>query len=231
MKAFSFIACLLAVLVVLTTGTPLAAQSTNPDRPTVLNDGQLRVSVPNNQTKYYYTFLLREGELKLTADVSGAAGSIRFEIVNEDFKTIGPGSYNSWATGTPSKRHVSRYNSTKRQKVILILSSGYVHGNTLNLRIEGAAEFGQVSVPATTNTSASTVPGRPTDATPAPASGAGQSNKVVVVLKNGQTLTGRYDSRSYTRNGFNNKLSISLQGRDIPAFEMEEVESITIYKD
>lgn len=211
------------------TGGLLAAQSTNPDRPTVLNDGQLRVSIPNNQTKYYYTFMLREGELKLTADVSGAAGSIRFEIVDEDFKTIGPGSSNYWYTGAPSKRSVSRYNSTKRQKVILILSSSHVHGNSLALRIEGAAEFGQVSVPATTSTS--TVPGRPTEATPAPASGAGHSNKVVVVLKNGQTLTGRYDSRSYTRNGFNNKLSISLQGRDIPAFEMEEVESITIYKD
>jgi hypothetical protein len=231
MKAFSLIACLLAVLFFLAAGAHLTAQSTNPDRPTVLNSGQLQVSLPNNQTKYYYTFLLREGELKLTADVSGAAGGIRFEIVDEDFKNIGPGSYNGWATGTPSKRHVSRYNSTKRQKVILILISSHVHGNSLALRIEGAAEFGQISMPATTSTSASTVPGRPTDATPAPASGASQSNKVVVVLKNGQTLTGRYDSRSYTRNGFNNKLIISLQGREIPPFEMEEVESITIYKD
>jgi hypothetical protein len=215
--------CLIATWFLVGT-TYMAAQSTNPDQPTPLTQSELRVSVPNNKTKYYYTFMLGEGELKLTADVSG--GSIYFEMVNEDFKGIGANSSGTWQWGTPSNRSVSRYNSIRRQKVILILNSSSVNGGSLSLRLEGSFLPGQGTSVVTT-TPAST--DQPRVVVERPASETGNAKTISIVLKNGQTVTGKYDSRGFVRNGFSSKLTINLQGKGIPEFDMNQVQSITIY--
>ena len=85
--------------------------------------------------------MLGEGELILTADVSG--GNLKFEMVNEDFKSIGSNSFDNWFSGTPSRRTVTRYNSIRRQKVILILSTDAVNGISMSLRLEGSFAPGQ----------------------------------------------------------------------------------------
>ncbi|WP_044234072.1 hypothetical protein [Haliscomenobacter hydrossis] len=224
MKTNHFIPSLLVSFLFLLTGGILVAQSTNPDQPTPLTQSELRVSVPNNKTKYYYTFMLGEGELILTADVSG--GTIYYEMVNEDFKAIGANSSGNWFGGTPSKRSVTRYNSIRRQKVILILSSSRVNGGSLSLRLEGSFAPSQgtsVVTPEPRTTQAPVVVVAP------PATDSGNPKTITIVLKNGQTVTGKYDSRGFLRNGINNKLTINLQGKGIPEFDMNQVQSITIY--
>lgn len=217
--------CLIAIWFLVGT-IPVSAQSTNPDQPTPLTQSELRVSVPNNKTKYYYTFMLGEGELKLTADVSG--GNLYFEMVNEDFKGIGANSSGYWYNGAPSKRSVTRYNSIRHQKVILILSSSSANGGSLSLRLEGSFQPGQgtsVVTPEPSTTSPPVVVVAP----PPTTTDSGNPKTITIVLKNGQTVTGKYDSRGFLRNGINNKLTINLQGKGIPEFDMNQVQSITIY--
>ncbi len=226
MKTNPLFPSLLASFLFLLTGAVLGAQSTNPDQPTVVTQGELRVSIPNNKTKYYYTFMLGEGELILTADVSGSSGSIRFEMVNEDFKGIGANSSGWWYYGRPSKRTVTRYNSIKRQKVILIISTDAVNGISLSLRLEGSFAPGQSTSVATTNASTEQPP---VTVVAPPTTDIGNPKTITIVLKNGQTVTGKYDSRGFLRNGINNKLTINLQGKGIPEFDMNQVQSITIY--
>jgi small nuclear ribonucleoprotein (snRNP)-like protein len=54
--------------------------------------------------------------------------------------------------------------------------------------------------------------------------------QIQIKLKNGRLLTGSYNSISHTYNGFANKMSINLQGKNLPSFNWDDVVEVKIIK-
>lgn len=195
----------------------LYAQSTNPDRPTVLTQKSISLSFSKNM-KYYYTFILGEGDFKFTADASGG-GYFNPTVLDIDFKSVAKLDY--WDCDKPSKRTVSKFSNHRKQKVILLIETKG-SGGSLNLKMEGPIFFESFG-----NNEADAVSNNPSSSTSQNAN----SKMITVVLKDGRILTGPYESSSIIRNGISNKLSMDFKGKKIPNFNINEVTSITIQND
>jgi hypothetical protein len=198
------------------------AQSTDPDHPTVLREGQLTVSASNEVKNYYFAFTALGGEIKLTGDGLGDITNFWVNLLNVDFQNIQSGAF---MVKTPAHRAIMKADIKKAQTIILKIEARLTRPNekaTLKLRIEGAVQFNSNGIPS--NTEPPPVKETESDVS------SGGSKRVIIRLKNGQTVEGKYNGMSIT-SILNSKLSLTMRGKDLPQFKAEDVKSITIERD
>jgi hypothetical protein len=198
------------------------AQSTDPDHPTVLREGQLTITASNEAKNYYFSFTALGGEVKLTGDGLGETNGFWIYLQNVDFQNIGSGHFN---IRIPSERTVLRTDVKKAQTIIVKIETRLTRQNekgTLKLRIEGAAQFNGNAIASNTEP--------PPAKEPESDVSSGRSKRVIIRLKNGQTVEGKYNGMSIT-SILNSKLSLTMRGKDLPQFNTDDVKSITIERD
>jgi hypothetical protein len=195
------------------------AQSTDPDHPTVLREGQLTITATERDMNYYFTFTALAGEIKITGDGTGNTGFCTISLENIDFQNIGSGYFD---ISTPMHRAIKRITLSKSQKVILKVKMPKSTNAIMRVRIEGAAQFDGNALASNTEPP----PAKEQESEVA----SGSSRRVIIRLKNGQTIEGKYNGMSIT-NILNSKLSLTMRGKDLPQFNSDDVKSITIERD
>jgi hypothetical protein len=195
------------------------AQSTDPDHPTVLREGQLTITASERDMNYYFTFTALAGEIKITGDGTGKYGFCPIKLQTTDFKNI---DYEHFWMNTPMVRTVKRITLSKSQKVILKVEMSKSTNAIMRVRIEGAAQFDGNALASNTEPPPVNEPEKEVSS--------GSSRRVIIRLKNGQTIEGKYNGMSIT-SILNSKLSLTMRGKDLPQFNTDDVKSITIERD
>ena len=131
-----------ALLLLMTTAGPSAAQSTDRDHPTPLKVNELRADFSQDDPEYFYSFTAGPGEVIFTLDVKGAApggGVPYFHLFNTDGRQLD--SFDQFAGGNASEKLVKRVSFAKRQTVVMRIAKP-IGGGSYRLRIGGAVALG-----------------------------------------------------------------------------------------
>jgi len=162
-----------AVMLIATAGRAGAQsrESTDRDNPVRLASNEITGQFAPGRD-IYYTFVAGAGELTMTLDVYDTnTANIDIYLYNRDAKEIGR---QHWFNAGPvrSDKTIERINITRRQQVIMKISTSYVNDNSpgrFRLRLSGAIDVAQ----------------------PEPAPGPGQSSNgggtMRIIMKDGST--------------------------------------------
>jgi hypothetical protein len=147
MKRSKYVVFGLALCLFALVGTA-AAQSSNRDRPTALNSGEINGSLSNHNGESFYSFTAGPGELTITVDVTvnhrrdeTQIGVLNFELLAQNASTSLLCCEFAQTGDSGTGRTVKSVRLTRRQTVILHTTNGPVGGGTFRIRLNGANSF------------------------------------------------------------------------------------------
>ena len=143
MQKSSFLSRLLMLALVIFSNS-LAAQSRDPDKPTLIESktiGGESNSGLNSETDYYYSFYVEPGILKLTLDIkpmskTDAGGYFEWAIMDTNFVTLKGDVFT--AQGSAGRQVVDINVTKKRQIILKTVVSGAM---SYQLKLDGPVKF------------------------------------------------------------------------------------------
>jgi hypothetical protein len=147
MKKSKYVVFCLALFLFAAVGSA-TAQSSNRDRPTVLNSGEINGSLGNHDAESFYSFTAGPGELNITVDVTvnhrqneTQIGVLNFELLAQNASTSLLCCEFAQTGDSGTGRSAKSIRLSRRQTIILHTTNGPVGGGTFHIRISGANSF------------------------------------------------------------------------------------------
>jgi hypothetical protein len=126
---------------------PAQAQSTDRDRPTLLQSNEIQGALPR-QADYFYSFNAKSGELKVTIDVTPSGGSIAvasLQFYDANSSELLPVALIPTANSPAGDRKTTTIKIPARQRILMRLTEGTGYGANYKIRLEGAIDLSQPS--------------------------------------------------------------------------------------
>jgi hypothetical protein len=123
------------------------AQSTDRDRPTLIQSSEIKGSL-KSQSDFFYSFTAKPGDLKVTIDLKPSSGSIAvaaLQFYDETGRELLPVALMPTANSQGGDRKVTSLQIQSRQKILMRVTDGTGYGGNYTIRLDGAIDLNKPS--------------------------------------------------------------------------------------